>query len=213
MITSIQIDTPGTCAAWRFLPTDPMPLAEAAKLAETTLRDRFPDGEATLWVGLQLIEALRLSEDAPHTLIEGAADADYPDCPICGEPIDYCQGHGGLNGIEDDEIQAAKNTAKASGQDWDALPIWAKERYLREQRAADEDGEEGLLGSDTRDREGLEPLDEFGELPVGSKVGSPLTYDREDNPSEPCEHGWTGPWNSLPCRCGARSTIVAKVGA
>jgi hypothetical protein len=181
MITSIQIDTPGVCAAWRFLPTDPMPLAEAAKLAETTLRDRFPDGEATLWVGLQLIEALRLSEDAPHTLIEGAADADYPDCPICGEPIDYCQGHGEGNTMDP--------------RDWE-----------------DED-DAGLLGTDTRDREGLEPLDEFGELPVGSKVGSPLTYDREDNPSEPCEHGWTGPWNSLPCRCGARSQLVAKVGA
>lgn len=24
----------------------------------------------------------------------------YPDCPICGEPIDYCPGHGGANACE-----------------------------------------------------------------------------------------------------------------
>jgi primosomal protein N' len=27
---------------------------------------------------------------------------DTPQCPICGDPIDFCQGHGDLNASDDD---------------------------------------------------------------------------------------------------------------
>lgn len=27
--------------------------------------------------------------------------SDYPDCPICDEPIDYCPGHGEIGDLDD----------------------------------------------------------------------------------------------------------------
>lgn len=42
-----------------------------------------------------------LPDDDLQAEMEAADDARYPDCPICGEPIDYCLGHGAFLSEQD----------------------------------------------------------------------------------------------------------------
>jgi hypothetical protein len=52
---------------------------------------------------------LRFSHAVPDTLVDVIASFatpetdEYPPCPICGEPIDFCPGHGERNAEEPEE--------------------------------------------------------------------------------------------------------------
>lgn len=44
-------------------------------------------------------------------------------------------------------------------------------------------------------------------LPTDTESMDTTTYTLSAD--ESCEHGWTGPWNSRPCGCGARAALSA----
>lgn len=67
--------------------------------------------------------------------VPGQCEDDYPDCPICGEPIDYCPGHGevldadeiGLEYISPAQQAFAERIIDVYSPEMDAEPVYEKE--------------------------------------------------------------------------------------
>lgn len=72
-----------------------------------------------------------MNDDYQYPLVEEY----YPECPICGEPIDYCPGHGevldadeiGLEYISPTQQAFAERIIDVYSPETDAEPVYEKE--------------------------------------------------------------------------------------
>jgi hypothetical protein len=121
-------------------------------------------------------------EDIPAYLSDPTVEIIAGKCPICDEPIDFCLGHGDLNGVDDEIIQDAKDSIVCQAQMWENLSVNVRESVIRgvlqeveeendiEAAEKEERIEDKLDGLDERFDDIQDVLDEWIDL---LKTGDP----------------------------------------